>query len=240
VDKELEAQEGIDPFENSKELKIELENVAYTTSDNFALLKDITFAISNNDCILLTGPSGSGKTTLLKLLSGIYFPTEGTLYINNTSIKGVWPNKYRSQVGQVLPEQLPFEGTILENITFGDTTIDRTHLNTILTNVGLLPFIKQQPNGINTMLYPQGQQIPYTVSKRIVLARAIVNGPRLLLLKDPLEYFEYSEAARIIDYLRGDEHPWTIVVASRNPLWASKCTKTIKLTQGTLYTESNA
>ncbi len=240
VDLELEAQEGIDPFENSKELSIELENVAYNTSDNIPILKDITFAIKNKDRILLTGASGSGKTTFLKMLSGISFPTSGTLYINNTSIKGVWPNKYRSKVGQVLPEQLPFEGTLLENITFGSSTIDRDHLNDVLTHVGLLPFIKQQPNGINTKLYPQGQQIPYTISKRIVLARAIINGPRLLLLKDPFEHFENDEAAYLIDYLCQEEHPWTIVVASRSPLWDSKCSKKIKLSQGTLYTEKNA
>ncbi|WP_298503678.1 ATP-binding cassette domain-containing protein [uncultured Maribacter sp.] len=240
VDKKLELQEGVNPFKTEQELSIELEGVSYKTSNDFQILSNINFSISGADRILLDGASGSGKTTLLKLLSGIFSPTSGTIYINNTSVQGIWLNKYRNGVGQVLPEQLPFEGTILENITFGDETISRERVNVILKNLGLLPFVKQQLNGIDTMLYPQGQQIPYTVSKRILIARAIINNPKLLLLKDPLEHFEPLEAKDIIEYLTQDTHTWAIVVASRNPLWRKKCSKTIKLSKGTLNTEKNA
>lgn len=239
VDKELEAQEGVNPFENEQPLSIELEKVAYKTASS-NILNDISFSINEKEYVLLDGSSGAGKTTLLKILSGVTFPTSGTLYVNNNSIKGIWPNKYRSKVGQVLPEQLPFEGTILENITFGDKTITTARINDVLKNLGLLPFIKQQLNGINTMLYPQGQQIPYTVSKRILLARAIISNPKLLLLKDPLEHFEPLDAKTIIEYLTQETHPWSIVVASRNPLWKEKCTKRIKLVEGTLNTDLNA
>lgn len=240
VDKKLEEQSGVDPFEHEQPLYVELEKAAYKTHDNIQILNNINFTISEKECILLNGHSGSGKTTLLKILSGIKFPTSGTMYVNNNSIKGIWPNKYRSKVGQVLPEQLPFEGTILENITFGDTTISNDRVNEVMKNLGLLPFVKQQLNGVNTMLYPQGQQIPYTVSKRILLARAIISNPKLLLLKDPIEHFELSEAERIIDYLTQDSQPWSIVVASRNPLWKERCNKRIRLSEGTINTENNA
>ncbi|WP_378186986.1 peptidase domain-containing ABC transporter [Aquimarina sp. W85] len=240
VDKDLEPQEGVDPFINQQELKIELENVAYTTADNFSILKDVNVTIAQADRIVLNGPSGSGKTTLLKLLSGIIYPTSGTLYVNDASIKGIWPNRYRSHIGQVLPEQQPFEGSLLENITFGDTTITRERVHEVLQNLGLLPFIKQQLNGLQTMLYPQGQQIPYTIAKRIILARAIVHQPKLLLLKDPLEHFEPNEAAAIIEYLTRPEQPWAIVVSSRNPLWIRKASIMLELNQGTLNRTRNA
>ncbi|WP_148782749.1 peptidase domain-containing ABC transporter [Aquimarina intermedia] len=240
VDKELEPQEGVDPFENQQDLKIELENVAYTTTDDFSILKNINLTISQSDRIVLGGPSGSGKTTLLKLLSGIIYPTSGTLYVNDASIKGIWPNRYRSHIGQVLPEQQPFEGTILENITFGDTTITRERVHEVLKSLGLLSFVKQQANGLQTMLYPQGQQMPYTISKRIILARAIIHEPKLLLLKDPLEHFEPNEAAAIIEYLTRPEQSWAIVVASRNPLWLRKASSTLELNEGTLNHTRNA
>ncbi len=240
VDKKLEAQEGIDPFETPQPLKVELEDVDYTTSDGISILKNINITIGQQDRLLLDGTSGSGKTTLLKLLSGLLLPTQGSLYINNFSIKGIWPNRYRRKIGQVLPEQAPFEGTILENITFGDPDISRDRVNEVLHNIGLLPFIKKQPNGLQTMLYPEGQQIPYTISKRIMLARAIVHNPEMLLLKDPLEYFESSDAKSIIDYLTDVSQPWAIIVSSRNPLWRKHCTHTIKLHQGTLNTTNNA
>ncbi|MCK7590656.1 ATP-binding cassette domain-containing protein [Subsaxibacter sp. CAU 1640] len=240
VDKELEAQEGINPFETKDILKIELENIEFTTRDGFAILKDISFSIDKKECVLLDGPSGSGKTTLLKLLSGLESPSGGSLYINNNSIKGIWPNKYRCHVGQVLPEQSPFEGSILENITLGDTSISQDVINETVESLGLLPFIKKQPNGLNTILHSEGQKIPYTVSKRIVIARAIVHRPRLLLLKDPLENFETQDAEKIVAYLTDSKHPWTIIVASRNHLWKQRCSKILKLNNGYLTNMPNA
>ncbi|MFP2994614.1 ABC transporter ATP-binding protein [Spongiivirga sp. MCCC 1A20706] len=234
VDKEIEAQEGIDPFAGNQSLKIELDAVEYKTPNGKIILEDINLSIKENDRLLLDGAAGSGKTTLLKLLSGLIEPTLGTIYVNDSSLKGVFPNRYRNKVGQLLPEQQPFEGTILENITFGDPSIPLERVNEVLNNLGLLPFIKQQENGLQSMLYPEGQQIPFTVSKRIVLARAIVHQPQLLLLKDPLEHFEASEAERIINYLIDDKQPWALVVSSRNDLWKKVTKNTIRLEDKTI------
>ncbi|TVZ27940.1 ABC-type bacteriocin/lantibiotic exporter with double-glycine peptidase domain [Gillisia sp. Hel_I_86] len=240
VDKKLEPQDGINPFANPQPLKVELEHVHYTTSDGMDILKDINLSIGKQERILLEGTTGSGKTTLLKLVSGLIYPTKGSLYINENSIKGIWPNKYRRKIGQVLPEQHPFEGTILENITFGDPEITITRVNEVCKNLGLLSFIKEQPKGLKTKLYSEGKQIPYTIAKRIVLARAIVHEPELLLLKDPLEHFETQDSKEIITYLTHNEQPWSIIVSSRNAMWRRYCTQTIKMTNGTIKTTTNA
>ncbi|WP_394750226.1 peptidase domain-containing ABC transporter [Spongiimicrobium salis] len=239
VDKKLEGQEGIDPFEGNDTLLIELDHAGYTTPKGKEILKDLNFVLGSQDRLLLEGASGSGKTTLLKMLSGLLPPTEGSLYVNHTSIKGVWANKYRAQVGQVLPEQNPFEGTILENITLGDNNIPKKYLDEVLEVTGLFDFVKEQPDGLHTMLYPEGQQIPLTVSKRIVLARAIVNQPKFLLLKNPLEYFETSEAKKIIAYLTAPERPWALVVATRSSLWNTACSRVITLQKGRLIAKKD-
>ncbi len=238
VDKKLETQEGKDPFENEQDLDLELENVAYTGPEGKEIVKTIKFNIDKSDRILFEGASGSGKTTVLKMLAGLIKPTSGSIYVNDVSMKGFFLRKYRANIGQVLPEQLPFEGTILENITFGRKDLSKKQLNETLKATGLLAFVKEQPLGINTMLYPEGQQIPFTVSKRIVLARAIIHHPKLLLLKDPLEHFEVEEAERIISYLTSSERPWALVVSSRNALWAAYCNQTIKISEGIITTKN--
>ncbi|MDW5288469.1 peptidase domain-containing ABC transporter [Formosa sp. PL04] len=232
VDKELEAQTGENPFKIERELKIELDKLTYRDPENYKVLSQISFKIHQSDRIILEGKSGSGKTTLLKILSGLLTPTYGAFYVNDVSMIGVYPNKYRTFVGQVLPSQLPFEGTILENITFGRSDVSQEHLHEVLKNTGLLTFIKTQPNGIDTLLDSEGQQIPFTVSKRILLARAIVHQPKLLLLKDPLEYFENEEAEQLIKYLTSKERPWALVVSSQNTQWWKYCNKTIEISNG--------
>ncbi|MGK0386774.1 MAG: ABC-type bacteriocin/lantibiotic exporter with double-glycine peptidase domain, partial [Patiriisocius sp.] len=238
VDKALEKQEGEDPFAHGQNLYVELDTLKYTTPEGQEVLTNINFNIDHTDRILFDGASGSGKTTLLKILSGLLVPSKGALYINDVSISGVWPSRYRGRIGQVLPSQNPFEGTILENITFGRKDISQEHLHTVLIELGLLTFIKQQPNGIHTMLYPEGQQVPFTVSKRILLARAIVHNPKLLLLKDPLEHFEKAETKKIIKYLTAPERPWALVVSSRNEQWKNHCNQTIKISEGIITSKN--
>lgn len=237
VDKKMEAQEGIDPFENHPEMSIQMDNVSYNTPETGPILTNLALDISITDRILINGRSGSGKTTLLKLLSGIIDPTAGMIYINDFSFKGMRPNAYRSQIGQVLPEQTPFEGTILENIAFGNPLITPARINEVIRIVGLQSFVRSQPNGLRTFIHPEGQQIPHTISKRLLLARAIVHEPKVLLLKDALEHFEASEARDIMDYLSSPDRPWALVIASSNKDWAVVCKTVIQLENGAIISK---
>ncbi|KGO06437.1 peptidase domain-containing ABC transporter [Dokdonia donghaensis] len=237
VDKEIDPQVGFDPFENHKDTDIQIDNVTYATPQTGDILSNIKLKIETKDRLLIDGVSGSGKTTLLKLISGIIEPTAGAIYINDLSLKGLRPNAYRSQIGQVLPEQNPFEGTILENITFGNKEISQERLNEVIKIVGLQDFVRQQTNGLRTMLFPEGQQIPHTISKRILLARAIVHEPRVLLIKDALEHFESTEARAIMDYLIHPDRPWALAVSSNNKDWQTLCTRYIKLENGKIITQ---
>lgn len=232
VDKKLEAQQGENPFFNNDELRVELKNVGFTTPEGVDILKKVDVKINKGDRILLEGAHSSGKTTLLKVLSGLQPPSKGKMHVNDVSIEAIWPNKYRAEVGQVLPQQSPFEGTILENITFGRSDISSEEVQKVLNDIGLIKFVKAQPFGIHTMLYPEGQQLPSTISRRIVLARAIIHKPRLLLLKDPLEQFEAEDIMQILNYLTSPERPWALVVSSTNEKWRQHLDKRIYLKNG--------
>ena len=239
VDKDLEEQKGEDPFIHKKEMTVELNDVKFNTATGQEVLKGVTFSFSSKDRILLSGSSGSGKTTLLKIISGLIPATSGSLFINDISAKAIWPNAYRAQIGQILPGQTPFEGSILENIIFDKKDINMERLNEVLNELGLVDFIKQQPNGIHSIINPEGQKIPITISKRILMARAILHDPKLLILKDPLEYFDDVEAERIIKYLAAPEREWALVVSSNNPIWKQNCGRTILLNDGILMKKND-
>lgn len=232
VDKELESQEGQTPFTDTSELVVELQDAVFKVHSGKVILQDISLEITPNSTSLIIGASGSGKSTLLRLIAGLVEPTEGKIYVNHISLEAINIGHYRSFIGQSLVEESPFEGTLLENITFGDTSISREDLYWALENSGLLRFVKEQPKGLSTIIYPEGQQIPYTVAKKIVLARSIVRKPKLLLLKEPLHRFDEIEALKIIKFLTKKTNPWALVVVSQDPKWIGHFDRILTMEDG--------
>ena len=238
VDKELESQDGEISFQENQGFHVELDDVSYHVPDrDKKIIDDVSLRITPKCRILLNGSSGSGKSTLLRIIAGILEPDSGGIYINDSSLKGMNLNYYRSNLGQSLPEESPFEGSILNNITFGDKTISQEQVYWALKNVGLTEFVKEQPQGLQTVLYPEGKQIPSTISKKIVLARSIVRKPKLLILKDPLDQFDQDEALRIMNFLSNPENGWALLLVSANSRWVDKCTRIITMENGRIINE---
>jgi ABC-type bacteriocin/lantibiotic exporter with double-glycine peptidase domain len=239
VDKELEPQQGEKPFEDDESFLVELEDISYNVPGrNKHIIDGVSLKITPQCSILIQGGSGSGKSSLLRLIAGIIEPDKGDIFINDVSLKSINLNYYRSHIGQSLTEESPFEGSILENITFGDKHISEKEVYWALEKTGLTKFVKEQPHGLKTMLYPEGRQIPYVISKKIVLARSIVRKPRLLILKDPLDQFDTEETREIMDFLSGKDRPWALVVISQNDDWKKHCTRIITMEKGKIINES--
>ncbi len=239
VDKELEPQDGERPFGENESFVVELDQVTYKVPDrDKEIVNRVSFSITPDCTILLQGNSGSGKSTLLRLIAGIIEPTSGSIYVNNVSLRSLNLNYYRSHIGKSLAEESPFEGTILENITFGDKNISEEEVYWALEHAGLTEFVKEQPHGLKTTLHPEGREIPYVISKKIVLARSIVKRPRLLILKDPLDHFDRDEAKRIMSFLTDKSNPWALIVVSHNADWKSRCGRIITMKNGKIVEES--
>ncbi|MEM9361600.1 MAG: ATP-binding cassette domain-containing protein [Bacteroidota bacterium] len=238
VDKQLEPQEGERPFKEDDGFTVELDSLSYNVPErDKKIIDDLSMTITPSCTILLQGSSGSGKTTLLRLIAGILEPDEGKIFVNNVALQGVNLNYYRSHLGQSLSEESPFEGTLLNNITFGSDDISKEDVYWALEKTGLTQFVKEQPQGLNTILYPEGRQIPYTVSKKIVLARSVVRRPKLLILKDPLDQFNEVEAENIMDFLTDSENGWALVIVSENPKWTERCGRIITMSNGKIINE---
>ncbi len=231
-DKEIEDQEGDRPlFKNG--LHIELEHVTYKVPNKVKpILKDVSLKINQSSRILITGESGSGKSTLLRVISGVIEATSGSVFINDLSINSLHLNHFRSQLGMSLSQESPFEGTIRENLTFGNKDIPDDRIYNVLNKVGLGDFIKHQDKGLKTIINGESVQMSYTVAKKIVLARAIIKAPKILILEDPLDRFNAEETQEIINYLSHKDNPWALIVVSSNTEWINKCNQHIALEKG--------
>jgi len=240
VDKELEDSSGEKPFKTEENFSVELENVSYKVPNlNSPIISNLSLKLTKNCKVLLNGANGSGKSTLLRLIAGILEPTSGNVFLNNTNLRGVNLNYYRSNIGQSLTEETPFEGTLRNNITFGDKNISDDQIYWAMENVGLMSYLKQLPHGLQTLIFPEGQQMSYTIGKKIVLARSIVHKPKMLILKNPLDQFEPQESDRIMSFLTDSTNNWSVIVVSQNDRWLSKCDRVLTLEKGEIITDKS-
>ncbi|QTE23366.1 peptidase domain-containing ABC transporter [Polaribacter cellanae] len=239
VDKELEPQEGEKPlFKNG--LTVELDEVSYSVENRQKrILKDISLTLNPKSRILVMGESGAGKSSLLRLLSGVIEPTSGNIYINNLSLSSLQLNHYRSQLGLSLSDETPFEGTIKDNLVFGNPEIEERIIFEALDTVGLNQFLKEQPNGLDTIIYPEGKQMSFTIAKKIILARAIIKQPKIMILEDPLDQFNLDETKKIISYLTDSKRPWALIVVSSKKSWRTQCNQIVTLEKGEIKSIKN-
>lgn len=233
VDMELEDIDGETPFSASSDFSIKLENVHYKYPGNEdEVLTNINLEIQQGDKICIQGPNGSGKSTLIRILSGLLVPSRGNFYVGEQNMAAINFSNYRSYIGQVLTDETPFEGTIYNNITFGNKELSAEDVKWAINKVGLSDYVKSLPKGIHSQVYPEGKQLSSAIARKILLARSIVKKPKILLYKDPLEPIDPDEADKIMDFLMDDTNLWTLVVISRNEKWKHKCKKVINLVQG--------
>jgi len=233
-DIEIEKQEGHDSIKSKIE-SIELSDLKlFLPCNEVDLLKGIDLTIERNKHIFIQGGKSSGKTNLLKILAGVELPTTGRMLINGLSYKTFKPNDYRSRLGLVLEEEHPFDGSIKDNLTFGDASISDTKIQDVLQHVGLSEYIKTLALGLNTPLSSDSQFISSSVSKRILLARAILKNPDVLILENISDAYSDHETEIIIDYLTNPTQNWTLVVTDVNPLWKSAISTTYLLSGGYL------
>ena len=234
VDKSIENQSG-EIIEN--DFSIELENITYQASNqSLPLLNNISFKIHQKDRILIQGDSVSSKASFLRLIPGLVEPNSGNVYVNNLHINSLNIKDYRSKLGVSFLNETPFEGTLRENITLADKNISDEEIYQIFEIVGLTSFLKLQPNGLNTIIEPEGKRIAYSINKKIILARAIAKKPKLLILEEPIYQLKKEEVKRIINYLTDPKRPWGLVIVSNDDIWKNKCNKYVFLENGYIKT----
>lgn len=234
VDLELEeTTQNSNYLVDKNNIILEIENVSfsYPKSDK-EILTNINIAIQPKQHTLIVGENGSGKTTLIRLLARLVEPTSGTIFINNTNYKKYSLDEYRSKIGIVTSSEITFEGTILENITCNNPEIKMEMVFELIDKLKLTEAIKALPQGLDTQISTEGKQINSSTIQKIVLARCIINQPKLLFLENPLDKLDEKNYKEIIDYLSEEKHPWTLIITSKNNYWKQICTQVIHLEKG--------
>lgn len=233
TDKPLEQDGTIELVEEDKGLSIEMNGVNFKYSNEGSpVLNKIKLLVNSNEKVCIMGATGSGKSTLLRLMSGAYNDFEGTILIDNLPITNYQLDSLRKQTGILLSTQDIFLGTLLENINMGCDDISAKDILLMADKTGLKTFMAELKDGLNTQLDPVGKSLSRNIIQKILLLRALVNNPRLVLLEDPLEGLNDPIRQKVIDYLITETKGQTIVISSNDENIAAKCGKVIFLKNG--------
>jgi ABC-type bacteriocin/lantibiotic exporter with double-glycine peptidase domain len=220
-------------------ITLEAENLRFKFPDSVDdVLDKINLKIDQSEKIYLEGSNGSGKTTLIRVLSGGMQPTSGSFFINDDTYRKIDLAQYRSQIGTITQGETPFEGTILENITFNNPLVSHDDIKWAIESVKLGSFIKTLPNGLDTHIFPDGRQLSSSNAQKILLARSIVNKPKILFYEDPLDKMDEEATKEIIDFITDSKNKWTVIVSSKNEYWKQKCNRKIKMKDGKIIADT--
>ena len=234
---DLELEEDV-PFKGDTcytNISLETENLSFKFPDSKKeILNAITLKIEQGEKIVIEGENGSGKTTLIRVLSGLLQPTNGSFYINDDTFRKINLKQFRSQIGSIIHSETPFEGTLLENITFNDNTVTTEDLKWAIDGVQLSSYIKSLPKGLETRIFPEGKQLSSSNAQKMLLARSIIHKPKILFYEDPTDTMDEKVANEIIDFITSDKNKWTIIVSSKNPYWKTKCNRSITMQNGAI------
>ena len=238
TDMELEEEITDNTFRRYTNISLEADNMGFQFPDtNFGVLNDINLKINPGEKIIIDGENGSGKTTLIRVLSGLLHHTTGNLFINDDTFNKIDVKQFRARIGSIIQGETPFEGTILENITFNDKNISTEDLKWALDGVQLTSYIKTLPKGLETKIFPEGKELSSSNAQKILLARSIIHKPDMLFYEEPTNKMDTKVANEIIDFITAPENKWTVVVSSQNPHWIEKCSREITMQKGTILSD---
>jgi ATP-binding cassette subfamily B protein len=231
TDKESEKQGSIlFTGQNNEGIGVTINKLSFKYTNSDPVVKDISLKALPGEKICISGNEGSGKSTLLRLLTGMYDDFEGNILLNDIPLKNYNLQQLRQKMGVMISQQDIFEGTLLENITMGLENPDMDELMHLCKATGLTEFLNSLKNGFDTALNTNGRKLSATVVRKILLVRALINKPALLLLEEPWHGLETQYQQQIKTLLLQEMKNTTMFIISNEADFAAACNKTIVMT----------
>jgi ATP-binding cassette, subfamily B, bacterial len=181
---------------------VSFRNVTFGYKSYEPVLKQIDFEVSPGEMIGLVGHSGAGKSTFINLISRFYDVNEGEILIDGVDIRDIKQEELRSQIGVVLQETLLFRGTIMENIRYSKPDATEEEVIHAARIANAHDFICKLPDGYDTLLEENGNNISGGERQRLAIARAVLNNPRILILDEATASLDIDTETEIQEALK--------------------------------------
>jgi len=182
------------------------------------VLRDVSFVAQPGQTVAILGTTGSGKSTLVNLIPRFYDVTEGSVLLDGHDVRDVTLASLRSQMGIVLQTSLLFSGIVRDNVAYGRPDATQEEIETAARAARADEFIRELPEGYDTVIGERGVGLSGGQRQRIAIARALLVDPRLLILDDSTSAVDAETEAAIqesLDRMMHEGHRTVFVIAQR-------------------------
>jgi putative ABC transport system ATP-binding protein len=180
-------------------------------SDSRPILSDVSFTIEPGQKVAIWGANGSGKSALANCIYRISTPKSGRIEVDEHDVREIHPLELRSEIALVRGIEL-FHGTILENLTLSKKELPSSRVRDALMMAGVADDIYALPAGLHTVLKGHAEPLSRGQAARLVIARAILMEPRLMIIDGVLDGIDESTIGTLLAELIGPRAPWSLLV----------------------------
>ena len=243
TDRIAEVLREVPEMQNKPNAKTEVENgdidfehvdFSYAGPDGKRALTDIDLHIKSGQMIGIFGGTGSAKTTLVQLIPRLYDVTGGSIKVGGTDVRDYDLEALRDQVAVVLQKNVLFTGTIYENIRWGDENASDEEVQRVCRLAQADDFIRDFPDGYNTMIVEGGNNVSGGQKQRLCIARALLKKPKILILDDSTSAVDTKTDALIRKAFREEIPDTTKIIISQRVSSIEDADQIIILDEGTI------
>ena len=198
---------------------VRFENVRFGYAPDHPVLDGVSFELKGGQRTAIVGPSGAGKTTVTDLLVALYRPQAGEIFIDDQSLSHVSPPSIRSAVRGVAADGTIFRLSMADNIKYGRENAPDHTIREAAELAGLTPVITRLPDGLDTIVGEQGVELSLGERQRILLARAFIARPSILILDEATANLDFRTEAAVKQALEQiSQGRTTLIVAHRRSM----------------------
>ena len=164
--------------------QVTFKHVDFQYVENKPLIRDFNLEVQPGEMVAIVGPTGAGKTTLINLLMRFYDVTAGAILVDGQDIRQLSRQDYRRQFGMVLQDAWLYEGTIKENLRFGNLDASDEEIIEAAKAENVDHFIRTLPGGYNMEMNQESSNMSLGQKQLLTIARALLANPKILILDE--------------------------------------------------------
>ncbi|MFU2205863.1 ABC transporter ATP-binding protein [Streptococcus pluranimalium] len=184
LDEEDESNRVMEELEYDLTGQVSFNHVDFEYVENKPLIRDFNLDVKPGEMIAIVGPTGAGKTTLINLLMRFYDVTSGAITVDGHDIRNLSRQEFRQQFGMVLQDAWLYEGTIQENLRFGNLNATDEDIIEAAKAANVDHFIRTLPGGYKTEMNQESSNISQGQKQLLTIARALLADPKILILDE--------------------------------------------------------